>query len=225
MIGFSLWPTYDWVIYFRSRFDRVATSDRRSLNAESKRNSGGISGLGMSYLVWGRTWWYVIPSQCTHHINMRFVLIVLPGRLCMSYLHTQFFPPVYLILTWGPTLHVSHLYLMFVIFAAGDLYEVCPIWCDWGGSEALDFKMLNHLQNMFLLDFGGTSFLKLLPLDQGVHIKMFLNLKIFKSIEKTGLRSMSVNAIPQGWTLDIKILSFETFKGVHWRWIAMHLRN
>ena len=65
---------------------------------------------------------------------------------------------------------------------------------------------------MFLLDFGGTSFLKLLPLDQGVDIKMFLNLKIFKSIEKTGLRSMSVNAIPQGWTLDIKILSFETFK-------------
>ena len=100
----------------------------------------------MSYLVWGRTWWYVIPAQCTHHINMRFVLIVLPGRLCMSYLHTQFFPPLYLILTWGPTLHVSHLYLIFVIFAAGDLYEVCPIWCDWGGSEALDFKMLNNFK-------------------------------------------------------------------------------
>ena len=134
MIGFSLWPTYDWVIYFRSRFDRVATSDRRSLNAESWRNSGGISGhlgLGMSYLVWGRTWWYVIPAQCTHHINMRFVLIVLPGRLCMSYLHTQFFPPLYLILTWGPTLHMSQ---WDIVPPIPHICNFCGRWLIWGMS-------------------------------------------------------------------------------------------
>ena len=151
MIGFSLWPTYDWVIYFRSRFDRVATSDRRSLNAESWRNSGSISGhlgLGMPYVPGMRSN-LVVCHTFTVHTSYQYEIC--PNCPTWSPLYVLlaypiFFPHAYLILTWGPTLHVSHLYLIFVIFAAGDLYEVCPIWCDWGGSEALDFKMLTNFK-------------------------------------------------------------------------------
>ena len=72
---FSLWATCDWLIYFRFRVDRVATSDQ-SLNAESWRNSGG----GTSFLKaankhifqhWKiqnhKSKWYVLPQGCTLH--------------------------------------------------------------------------------------------------------------------------------------------------------------